>query len=439
MKRARVDDTLAVAEAEGPITNLLPELVKDIMRLAPNRALFYVSRAWNQWTIAAELPWWDTLLNDRERYDLGCRLVIQPFAEFVNGEPSGVQLHHQMQQWLDSGQLSHAFLDEAALLFDTVKATTSEGDESPEARRVMSYLFHLQPLGMRNWHRRDLRVTFVDTVEEQHRYKILHWGGRAYELLSNDPLSAKAFISVTTYHDTIFTPFDRAGAITAVLNSWRYKNDATYRYHGMTGEQVGAAWDKASLDGSDNHQNLENYFNGHPHDAERIEFRHFLSFQAAHIDGKWRAYRSEQILYSEPLRLVGSVDMLYEPLDPALRFDAQGRRRLFLVDWKFCNRIEKKGFRGAVGRVKATDDVPDCNVAHYTVQLHWYMVLLERYYGVVIVSLALLFLHRDQTDFIMVDVPRNDRMIRRIMAHRLGELARRRANERLLAPQCTDW
>lgn len=421
MKRARQEDDNA--QQQGPITALPPELLVYIMQLAPDRGLFAVCRQWCACFHTAELPWWDLLLDDRDRYIFGCYLTRNPNVTWTQDDRDAV--HMKLYDLMQQDTLAREFLDEGAKL----QSALERANKRDHLWLFGQYLEDCQQLSIRNWHPRDMRVTFRDSAVEPHRYKVLHWNGTGYELLSNDPDSPRALISVTTYHDTIFTPFNRAEAIQAVLRSWRYRNDRTYRYYGLSAEQIGEAWDRGSQDGSDNHQNLEDYCNGKPHDATRIEFTHFLSFLAAHIDGRWRAYRSEQILYSEPLRMVGAVDMLYEPLDAAQRFDAQGRRRLFMVDWKFCHKIEHEGFRGAKGCVKATEDVDDCNVGHYRVQLHWYMVLLERYYGCVIVRMALVFLHRSQQDFIVVEVERDDRMIRRIVAHRLSELSKRRAAE----------
>ena len=424
MKRERKEEDVG-GGPEGPITGLPSELLVYIMQLAPDRGLFAVSHKWAQCVRAAQLPWWDLLLDDRDRYLFGCYLTHNANVTWEPEDRDAV--HMKLYDMMQQGNLPREFLDEGALLVSALQ--NSPGAWNVDNSLFFTYLDDCQLLSVRNFHPRDMRVTFRETPAEPHRYKVLHWNGQGYEVLSNDPLSPKALCSVTTYHDTIFRPFDRAAAIKAVLRCFRYRNDPTYRYYGMNEQQIGEAWDRGSQDGSDNHQNLEDYINGKEHDPYRTEFKHFLSFTAAHITGQWQPYRSEQILYSVPLRMVGAVDMLYEPVDEAQRFDARGRRRLFMVDWKFCHKIEHEGFRGAMGTVKATEDVPDCNVGHYTVQLHWYMVLLERYYDCVIVRMALVFLHHEQQDYIIVEVPRDDRMIRRIVAHRMSELCKRRAVE----------
>lgn len=429
MRREREED-VDVVPSEGPINRLPSELLVHIMQLAPNRGLFAVSHKWAQCARTAELPWWDLLLNDQDRYLFGSYLTHNANVTWEPEDRDAV--HMKLYDMMQKGNLPRKFLDEGALLFSSlIQAIDRYGTIKAQCHVNLFniYLDNCQSLSIRNFHPRDMRVTFRETPDEPHRYKVLHWNGQNYEVLSNDPESPKALCSVTTYHDTIFKPFDRAAAIKMVMGSYRYRKDPAYRYYGLTEQQIGEAWDRGSQDGSDNHQNLEDFINGKEHDANRIEFKHFLSFTAAHITGAWQPFRSEQILYSVPLRMVGAVDMLYEPVDPAQRFDEQGRRRLFMVDWKFCHRIEHEGFKGAMGSVKATDDVPDCNVGHYRVQLHWYMVLLERYYGCVIVRMALVFLHHEQQDYIIVEVPRDDRMIRRIVAHRMSELCKRRATE----------
>ncbi len=411
MKRARA------SESDATIDALPRDVLLHIMRLASYRGFCCVSRAWSR--CATALPWWDALLEERDRYLLACHVTGARDITWQQEHYDAV-LRDELPRMLHGRAINQAFLDELALLFHALDQSDSQ---QWLVHLLLHYIEEAGPLGRRNWARRDMRVIFVDTPEEPHRYKVLYWDGRSYVLLTNEEGSPGALCSVTTYHRVLFPPFVKEAMIARVLASPRMK-DPAYRYFGMSGEQIGAAWDQAAVDGTWNHANTENYLNGRAHDATRPEFHHFKALERDHLTGKWEVYRVEMNVYSVALRIVGQVDALFMHADPTQRYDARGRLRVFLADHKFCFHIEQSSFGGEGGCTWASASIPDCNYGHYGVQLHWYMYLLEHYHNIVVERMALFVMHREQPTYLLLEVPRDDRMIRRIVAYRRSELAR---------------
>lgn len=154
-------------------------------------------------------------------------------------------------------------------------------------------------------------------------------------------------------------------------------------------------------------------------------FQLFLEFEKRYITGQLEPYRTEWTIYSIPLRLIGQIDMLYWSSDPSQRYDSQGRVRLIMYDWKFCCNIEQSSYENRSGVVDCTYHTPDCNYAHYGLQLHLYKYILELHYNVVIVSMSLGVFHTDQSEPIVLPIPYNATFIRKVIAHRRSTLARR--------------
>ena len=237
-------------------------------------------------------------------------------------------------------------------------------------------------LSVKNPHERDARISF-EPVE--HKYTI-----------DGDP--SQAYTSVTTWNHGHFREFDADNIIKRMMTSRNWKASP---YYGMTADAIKAAWDAnrdaAAAAGTAMHYNIECHYNGlnaniPPEDAAAPEFRYFLQFFQDHAT-KLRPYRTEWTVFDESVRISGSIDMVFENLDPATGLPDG---TLSIYDWKRCKEIKKVPF-GAdeYSHVETIAHIPDTNYWHYCLQLNTYKAILERCYGKRVTDLFLVCLHPD--------------------------------------------
>jgi len=236
-------------------------------------------------------------------------------------------------------------------------------------------------LSAKNPHERDSRITF-EPVE--HKYTI-----------DADP--ATAYTSVTTWVHGHFREFDSDDIIKRMMASRNWKQS---QYYGMTADQIKASWDTnrdaAAAAGTVMHYNIECYYNGlpvPPDDANSTEFGYFLQFQSEYAAPKLRPYRTEWTVFDEAVRISGSIDMVYENLDPAT---GEPDGTLSIYDWKRCKEIKKVPFGAKdYSHTPTIAHIPDTNYWHYCLQLNTYKAILQRCYGKRVTDLCLVCLHPD--------------------------------------------
>jgi len=238
----------------------------------------------------------------------------------------------------------------------------------------------MSDLASKNSHERDARITF-EPVE--HKYTI-----------DADP--GTAYTSVTTWIHGHFREFDSDAIIKRMMASRNWKQSP---YYGMTADAIKAAWDAnrdaAAAAGTAMHYNIECHYNGlniPDEDAAAPEFRYFLQFAQDHAT-KLRPYRTEWTVFDESVRISGSIDMVFENLDPAT---GEPDGTLSIYDWKRCKEIKKVPF-GAddYSPNPVIAHIPDTNYWHYCLQLNTYKAILERCYGKRVTDLCLVCLHPD--------------------------------------------
>lgn len=235
-------------------------------------------------------------------------------------------------------------------------------------------------LSLRNPHERDARISF-EPVE--HKYTI-----------DADP--SKPYTSVTTWVHSHFSEFDTVNIIKRMMASRNWKQSP---YYGMTADAIKAAWDTnrdaAAAAGTAMHYNIECHYNGlpiPPDDTEAPEFRYFMQFYQDHA-ARLRPYRTEWTVFDEAVRISGSIDMVFENLDPATG-DPDGT--LSIYDWKRCKEIKKVPFGAKdYSHTPRIAHIPDTNYWHYCLQLNTYKAILERNYGKRVTDLFLVCLHPD--------------------------------------------
>ena len=120
--------------------------------------------------------------------------------------------------------------------------------------------------------------------------------------------------------------------IDKMMSSWRWEQN---KYYGKTKEQIQADWDKnrdeAASAGTKMHYDIECYYNECPNENNSVEYGYFKKFLTDFPQLNSRPYRTEWMVYHEELKLVGSIDMIYEDKDG----------KLYIYDWKRSKEIKK--------------------------------------------------------------------------------------------------
>lgn len=255
----------------------------------------------------------------------------------------------------------------------------------------LPYLRDLHP------HERDKRIKFF---EESHKYTI-------------DGCELRE--SVTGFVHSFFPHFDADAVVAKMMSKPDWEKNKP-EYAGMTAEQIKQSWrdnaTKSADDGTYMHRQLELFYNKEPF-ADKVEvdpetgaevsrtkfedtkeYRMFQNFHQKHVvEAGLEPWRTEQIFWSEDLKLAGSCD--FSCIDPKTG-------EIVLFDWKRCKRIEYHN-RWQKG-LPPVQHMDHCNISHYTLQLNTYKHMLERHYGQNvrrIKGMALVFLHPNQDDVIV--------------------------------------
>lgn len=193
------------------------------------------------------------------------------------------------------------------------------------------------------------------------------------------------FTSVTTWIHSHFSHFDADAIIDKMMP--KIANDPTYKYYGMTREQIKAQWEQngrlASGSGTDMHNDIERFYNDIEVKNDSVEFAYFKQFYADFPELK--PYRTEWTVYYEELKLSGSIDMIFENPDGTLQ----------IYDWKRSKGIEHESFGNKCAKTECIRHLPDSNFWHYSLQLNIYRAILEEKYGKTITGLYLICLHPD--------------------------------------------
>ena len=249
-----------------------------------------------------------------------------------------------------------------------------------------------------NAHERDPFITFE---EGPHKYTVR---------------GDSSYTSVTTWNHTHFPKFD-ANAIVDQMLRGRKMQDPTYKYYGMTKQQILADWDRnrdsASGAGTNMHYDIECYFNKCEVANTSVEFSWFLDFVRDYPE--LRPYRTEWMVYYEELKLSGSIDMIFELPDGTLQ----------IYDWKRCKEIVYENGFGKTAITPCISTMPDTNFWHYALQLNMYKTILEHKYGKTVSGLYLVCLHPDNVykTYERIEVPFLDNEMRDLLEFRLGQVS----------------
>lgn len=245
----------------------------------------------------------------------------------------------------------------------------------------------------KNPHPRDNDVSFYDPT---HTYTV------KYKNKDNEIITTDKFTSVTTWIHSHFEPFNADNIISKMMKSTKWKHS---KYYGMTPTQIKGLWDKnrdeAASAGTNMHNDIECYYNNVEVNNNSIEYKWFLEFERYRkmkkgYAPKHKPYRTEMIVYDEDLKLVGSIDMLFEGKDGTLQ----------IYDWKRCKEIKRNNI-WASATTECINHIPDSNYWHYTLQLNTYKEILERKYDKKVTDLFIVCLHPNNMNksFRLIRIP----------------------------------
>jgi len=234
-------------------------------------------------------------------------------------------------------------------------------------------------LAKKNIHPLDCRIKFK---EEGHIYWI------------DDDL--EDIISATTFIKTFVNEFDTLNQIEKILNKPEYNNDPLYKYYKMEPQVIRKMWsDKgksASKSGTDLHHDIELFYNDISYNNDSMEFGYFLNFYNDHKD-TLEIYRTEFLVFSDVLKLTGSIDALFKNKDGTFT----------IGDWKRTEKDLHDCYENKRMKFPFTHMV-DCKFNHYSLQLNLYRIILEKFYNFKVTDLFLVVLHPNNENYVKLPV-----------------------------------
>jgi hypothetical protein len=284
-------------------------------------------------------------------------------------------------------------------------------------------------LAQQNPHPRDAHIHFE---EGPHKYTIQGIEGVTPET---------EFTSVTTWVHQHFEHFDAKKIIAGMMRNQKKWNDpiANAKYYGKTAEEIEQMWATAGRDaaaaGTAMHYKIECFYNMSPEQQQQqqqqqqstdtddaTEFKYFLNFNNEY-KSTLRPYRTEWTVFHEEARIAGSIDMIYELIQPDVVRVAGGRNPLVIYDWKRCREITKTNRANKFATHPAIEHLPDTNYWHYALQLNVYKYILQSKYGKTITDLYLIVLHPEAQNYQRVKLPDLQSEVAELFQERLDHFA----------------
>jgi ATP-dependent exoDNAse (exonuclease V) beta subunit len=217
-------------------------------------------------------------------------------------------------------------------------------------------------------------------------------------------LGATDFTSVTTFIGKLFEHFDADAVIAKMMNG---KNWPKSKYFGMSADAIKKQWADAgtvaAAEGTKMHADIENYYKCEPFENGSLEFKQFLQFAT---EFGLRPYRSEWRVYNEEIKIVGTIDMVFEHPDGTVS----------IYDWKRSKKLERYDSWGKRAKHPALKHIPDTNYWHYALQLNLYQYILETKYKLRVIDRVLICCHPERSEFEAAPVPNLQHEIQVLLA-----------------------
>ena len=263
-------------------------------------------------------------------------------------------------------------------------------------------------LSIRNQHVRDANIKFY---QRGHRYEI-----------ETDP--NKKYTSVTTLVHSQFPKFDADAIIAKIMKSKAWQPG--HKYWDMTADEIKTSWNSngsaAACSGTNLHEQIEIFMNDprftfeYTHKELLQEYEIARKFDLTTRGIEWeffiqfikdfpylKPYRTEWMIYSEDVKIAGSVDMIYENPDGTLE----------IYDWKRTKEILRENNWNETATNPLIKHLPATNFWQYALQLNIYKQILETKYGKIVTKLCLVRIHPDIPDatYELIEVPFLDKEV----------------------------
>lgn len=248
--------------------------------------------------------------------------------------------------------------------------------------------------------------------------------------------------SVTKVKGKFFPKFDQEKC----LNKYIFKHKDSQgrslsknpKYKGKNRKEVLQAWKETSTLGTRMHECIEMYLNDqedHPlgesitreermeklmaQDVDksnsREELEQFIQFEEefTHLQG-WKVWMVERIIFDESISLGGSIDAIYRR--PRRGYQEEDQEWEYcIVDWKrtpknfkSVNFPENKGFY-------PLEEVSNCQLHTYGIQLYLYANILKRLYGMEISKCFLVQLSKENKRYKIHEVPNLEKEVEKML------------------------
>lgn len=203
------------------------------------------------------------------------------------------------------------------------------------------------------------------------------------------------YISVTTWINTFFEPFDADKVLAKMKNSPKWPKSP---YFGMTDEEIKSQWERnkddavdkgvrihdlidRSAKSSSNHNSNKNDNNSEPELND--SWKYYEDFTREHPD--WTLEKTEWRIFDEGAKIAGTIDALYKT--------AEGE--WIIVDWKRCKKIVKDHHWPDRALPWPICQLANTNFNHYSLQLNCYKYILQKHYGIKVGRMFIVDLHPD--------------------------------------------
>jgi ATP-dependent exoDNAse (exonuclease V) beta subunit len=263
-----------------------------------------------------------------------------------------------------------------------------------------------------NQHKRDKLITFQ---EEGHIYTLydLQLTHKLFLLSSlslyNDitkiiyklliKLSKLNPVSVTTLIHSLFPEFNANLIIKRMMKSPNWPNS---QYYGKTPEEIKEGWklngQREACKGTYMHADIERYLNKEEvHDENTVEFKQFKQFWFDFQEKypQFKPYRMEWTVFDETFRkrsgICGSIDCILSDDD----------NNIIILDWKRSKEIKRSSSEKGY---PPFNDMPNCNLSHYQLQLNIYRHILETKYDKNVIYMMLCIFHPNQKQYQCIPV-----------------------------------
>jgi hypothetical protein len=269
---------------------------------------------------------------------------------------------------------------------------------------------HSNRLQKLNPHERDARIKF-------------HPGPHVYTVDNHTSPETSEYVSVTTWVHSHFEAFDSDAVIDKMMASPYWPRAERYKkYIGKTKDEIKAEWetnrDVAAQEGTRMHAAIEAYYNDGMDAVDMLyessrELAYFKNFDVT-FRRSLKPYRTEWTVFHEELKLSGTIDMLFENVNPVT---GKSSGTFSIYDWKRCKEIVQNDAFNKWALTPGMETIPDTNYWHYSLQLNLYKLILTEKYGIRVTGMYIICLHPNNPncDYLRIEINDMQPLLRKIL------------------------